>query len=118
VRSLEFSEVPTTSFSTAGFDGINDYIGLGDILNYGDADFFFTGWVYIDPAALGNSEIFGRYGNTDSTRAYRLLYNESSGILDWLVQGGSTNTQVTRTISKGVWTFFACGYDSVAQEAS
>jgi hypothetical protein len=103
--------------SPFSFDGSASNIDFGNVLDFGNVDFAFTGWFKIDPAVAGTDNIIRRYDSSGSNpvRCYMLRYLNSTGQLQWAVQGGGAFTTRNISINTDQLYFFYCYYDASAQ---
>jgi len=109
---------PEASYNMMEFAGGTDNIDCGNVLDFGDTDFAFSGYFYIDPAQTDTRNyILSRYGSSaNNVKCYMLRYNQSSGELQWITQTSTTVSSVSSAINEGQLYHFYCYFDSTANE--
>lgn len=75
------------------FDGVNDYIDLGNILNFERTDAFsISAWCYFD--ATGTMSIFSKLENTAPFRGYSLFQSSTSVLNFYLTNDNSPSNRI------------------------
>jgi len=115
---------PPVEFGSASrsFDGVNDYIDCGDILdsvwNGAGKKFTFATWIKTD--ALDDGVIMGKLAGTANGRTWYTRIRTTGEIAFLVYQTGGTSvlfgrqTSTSGSISAGVWTHCTFVYDQTA----
>lgn len=94
------------------FDGVNDQLDLGNILNDdGTSDFMIEAWIRIQSADGGVNNILGK--KTDAgTSAGFIFRRQASNSLDLVIADGTTATTISAgTVLQNVWKHVAFAID-------
>lgn len=82
------------------FDGVNDYLALGDLGTFEDKDGGFIGWLWL-PDVVGDHVIFSEY---DSAGACHVTLTVTDATLEAVAHDGTNTTTITGgTLSAETW---------------
>ena len=81
------------------FDGVDDYINLGNVINYTTGDYSVSMWVKIPSSSSAFTTLFSKKGVAAANSGYAMYYNGSNRKLLWS-NGDSSNIQEYYTVSE------------------
>jgi hypothetical protein len=81
------------------FDGVDDYINLGDVINNTTGDYSVSMWVKIPSSSSAFTTLFSKKGIAAANAGYAMYYNGSNRKLLWS-NGDSTTAQEYYTIAE------------------
>jgi hypothetical protein len=94
----------------AGFDGINDYIDLGNVLGF-TGSFSISAWVYLDNPTASQDHFINKLGG-GGARDWT-FYNDFGGPAFIIaIDANNTNSLWGSAFSQQVWTHVAAVYDA------
>jgi hypothetical protein len=119
-RTLKYNILQKVGVSALYFDGINDYVQLGNdatLWSQALTKFSFTFWIYQDVVASSPSDdVFVNHGNLGTFPANRFVCsNEFAGHLTFIVKNAANATIFARFSNSavaGIWQHIACVYDN------
>lgn len=104
------------SFVAASTQYLSQADAGGTLRGRGHADFTIAGWVYLTDVAAAYGIVGHGSANTTAGMGYRLLFDNTTVKLIWLISDGTATTTVTHTtfgnLSAATWYFYVVQYDS------
>jgi hypothetical protein len=112
-RGGTWGSAPNANYKKLAFDGVDDFIDFGDILDDdGQSDILFEVWIKILAADAASVQALGKKDIvSDSGLGWRLIRDSSNNLR--LNYGDGTNTASggAENVLQNVWTHFACSVD-------
>lgn len=92
------------------FDGIEDYVNLGDVLNVSTGDYTINCWVYIKGNSTNFTTIFSKKGLASAAAGYAVYYNGLIKKLMWSNGDGNVGQEyyTNNTIPLDTWINIVC----------
>ncbi|MFY0690209.1 MAG: cadherin domain-containing protein [Cyclobacteriaceae bacterium] len=84
------------------FDGVDDYIDMGNVNDMSTGDFSIVAWINRDEGGITNARIVSKGAGNDATAGYSLFGSESN--ISFIVGNGTTRQSINTTFSHSEWT--------------
>ena len=99
---------PTFSTEAGGsivFDGNNDYVDFGNVLNFSTESYSISLWTYINSSSTNFQTLFAKKGVAAANAGYAIYYNGSIKKLMWSNANGTTIEEyyTSNTIPVDTW---------------
>ena len=96
------------------FEGTDDWVDCSNGSDFDLGSFTLEGWFWLDNT--GNRNLLGKWGATDTTKAYELFVNDK--LKGYIANGAGVEENVTgsTTLSTGKWYHLAFSYDGAGDE--
>ena len=106
---------PPTSASCWSFDGVDDYINVGNdsSIMIGTGDFTISGWMKIDGTNSGINGLIGKYGTISTGHTDYLFGITGMKLVIFVGRGGGWAAYKVgaTTLSSNTWYYIACTLD-------
>lgn len=92
----------STQGGSISFDGTNDYVTFGDVIDFNTSDFSLAVWVYI-PSGTSNTykAIINKKGENANDAGYGLYYNTGMQKFLWSTANGGASSEIFTTNTFG-----------------
>ncbi|MFY0687681.1 MAG: VCBS repeat-containing protein [Cyclobacteriaceae bacterium] len=84
------------------FDGVDDYIDMGNVNDMTTGDFSIVAWINRDEGGITNARILSKGAGNDATAGYALFSSESS--VSFIVGNGTARQSINTTFNHSEWT--------------